>query len=268
MHSILMLLMRKLMPNQRFKSKLMTVLCTVALIPMASVALSGTESLTEPSMDNPVFTGESLQRFGQDINDRSAPGLTQFSDGEVGQFGQWDDLSDKELLSFTGNRLSGFAGRVAKPPNNTPVFTFSDLPVDRISIVDNHFKARPHAELVTKYASQYKLPKALIHAVIKAESNYKDDAISRVGAKGLMQLMDDLSRKFHINPFNADQNIQVGSYYLSKLIDLYDGNVVFALAAYNAGPSRVAKYGGVPPFKETQHYIQTILRELNTIGDT
>ncbi|HDZ55291.1 hypothetical protein LCGC14_0393360 [marine sediment metagenome] len=118
-------------------------------------------------------------------------------------------------------------------------------------------EAVPYASLVEKYASRYGLDPLLIHQVILAESQYDPWAISPKGAKGLMQLMDEVSETFNIDPFDPESNIQVGTRYLAQMLARFE-SVELALAAYNAGPGAVEKYQGIPPFAETQNYISRI----------
>ena len=118
-------------------------------------------------------------------------------------------------------------------------------------------------EAIEQIAAQVALPSQLIHSVIKVESNYDPYAISPKGAQGLMQLIPATARRFGVsNVFNPAENIQGGSKYLKYLLDLYGGNYALALAAYNAGEAAVARYGGVPPFPETQNYLILVARQL------
>ena len=118
-------------------------------------------------------------------------------------------------------------------------------------------------EAVERIAAQHALPPQLIHSVIKVESNYNPYAISVKGAQGLMQLIPETARRFGVvNAFNPVENIQGGAKYLRYLLDLYDQNYPLALAAYNAGEAAVAKYGGIPPYAETQNYVILVRKQL------
>ena len=100
---------------------------------------------------------------------------------------------------------------------------------------------------------------SLIRAIIHAESAYQPDAVSPKGAQGLMQLMPATAAELAVgNPFDPADNISGGALYLAQLLDEFNGNVELAAAAYNAGPSAVYKYDGVPPYDETQEYVRRI----------
>jgi soluble lytic murein transglycosylase-like protein len=118
-------------------------------------------------------------------------------------------------------------------------------------------------EAVARIAAEQSLSARLIHSVIKVESNYNPFAVSNKGAFGLMQLVPATARRFGVsNVFNPVQNIQGGARYLRYLLDLYQGNYPLALAAYNAGEGAVAKYRGVPPYRETQNYLLLVRKQL------
>ncbi|MBI1920266.1 MAG: transglycosylase SLT domain-containing protein [Geobacter sp.] len=114
--------------------------------------------------------------------------------------------------------------------------------------------------IIDKYARQYGVDKSLVKAVIQAESGYNPNAVSRVGAQGLMQLMPKTAQGLNVTDcFNPSENIRGGVRYLRFLLDTFKGDVTLALAAYNAGLSRVAQYGGVPPYQETRNYVSKVL---------
>ncbi len=102
---------------------------------------------------------------------------------------------------------------------------------------------------------------ALVHALVKVESDYNPQAVSTKGAMGLMQLMPQTALEMNVrDSFNPEENINGGVRYLRYLLDRYEGNVSLALAAYNSGETAVRRWGTVPPFKETQNYVQRIMR--------
>jgi len=115
--------------------------------------------------------------------------------------------------------------------------------------------------IIKKVAGKYKIDPALVHVIIRAESNYDSFAISDKGAMGLMQLMPATARQYGVNNvFDSAQNIEGGIRYLGDLVKLYDGQTRLVLAAYNAGQEAVRKYKGIPPYPETKAYIAGIMR--------
>lgn len=113
---------------------------------------------------------------------------------------------------------------------------------------------------VMRVASLHEISPALITAIIHAESNFNPKAISYAGAKGLMQINAPTQRYLKLkNVYDPIQNIEAGTRYLRELIDVFGGNLVLAIAAYNAGPGAVKKWSGVPPYSETKSYIRKVL---------
>ncbi|MFD1438414.1 lytic transglycosylase domain-containing protein [Acinetobacter terrae] len=113
--------------------------------------------------------------------------------------------------------------------------------------------------IIKQAASQHGISEGLIKAVMHTESGFNVNARSPVGAQGLMQLMPATARRFNVsNAFDPQQNIMAGAKYLSWLMKRFNGNTSLVLAGYNAGEGNVAKYGGIPPFKETQDYVRRV----------
>ena len=120
-------------------------------------------------------------------------------------------------------------------------------------------------DIVSEAAALYRLDPHMIRAVMQTESAFNPMAVSPVGALGLMQLMPALAAELGAtDPLDPRQNIMAGSRYLRQLLDSHRGNVRLALASYNAGPGNVAKYGTIPPFKETQNYVKKVTGLLST----
>ncbi|HVA71488.1 MAG TPA: lytic transglycosylase domain-containing protein [Candidatus Limnocylindrales bacterium] len=124
----------------------------------------------------------------------------------------------------------------------------------------------PFATQIRAAARQNGVDAKLISSVISAESNFQPRAVSPKRAMGLMQLMPQTALHYDVrNTFDPAQNISAGTRYLKQLLDQYHGNLTLALAAYNAGPERVAQYGGVPPFPETHTYIRRVIKKLQEL---
>ncbi len=120
-----------------------------------------------------------------------------------------------------------------------------------------------YAKLIHAAAQKHGVDEKLIAHVIAAESNFNPKAVSRKRALGLMQLLPETAARYSVaNVFDPAQNIDGGTHYLKDLLERYRGNLTLALAAYNAGPEMVDRYGGVPPFLETQNYVREILASL------
>lgn len=114
--------------------------------------------------------------------------------------------------------------------------------------------------LVQAAALRSGLPPALVSSVAAVESGFRPDAVSSKGAIGVMQLMPGTARRLSADPHDAAQNIDAGARLLRELLIKYDGDVIKALSAYNAGEAAVDRYNGVPPFAETQNYVRKVVR--------
>ena len=122
-------------------------------------------------------------------------------------------------------------------------------------------KAEPFHPIILRAATRHKVDPDLVKAIIMVESTYNPHAISKQGAKGLMQLMPRTARSLGVeDSFNPEHNVNGGVKYLKQLLDEFDDNLKFALAAYNAGSSKVRRYRGIPPIKSTQYYVNRVFQ--------
>ncbi len=190
------------------------------------------------------------------------------------------------LLNF--NISSAFAGdRVYEYTDPNGGIIFSDRKKHDAKLVKVKYYGRPAAKVscvgddstmmasrmssyqpyIDKYAKQYSIDPDLVVAVIRTESCFDRKAVSRVGARGLMQLMPATAKHLGVkDSFDAEQNIKGGVKYLREMLDTFDQDQKLALAAYNAGPGAVTKYKGIPPYKETQNYVKKITAQYNQAG--
>jgi Transglycosylase SLT domain len=119
----------------------------------------------------------------------------------------------------------------------------------------------PYAKLIRAAAEKHGVDENLIHRMILVESNFNPKAVSRKSALGLMQLLPETAAQYSVrNVFDPAQNIDGGTHYMKDLLARYHGDLSLALAAYNAGPQMVQRYGGIPPFPETQKYVRRVAK--------
>jgi len=167
------------------------------------------------------------------------------------------------------------SGSIYQYMDDRGVVHFSDVPIDErfhprvnlrtfgaaLSSIHKPKSPKNHGfdGLIYRAAKTNRIEPELVKAVIAAESNFQPEAVSRVGAQGLMQLMPQTASELGVKkPFRARDNVDGGARYLRKMLDRY-GDVTRALAAYNAGPEAVDRYQGVPPYSETQAYVKRVL---------
>jgi soluble lytic murein transglycosylase len=143
------------------------------------------------------------------------------------------------------------------------------VPASTASVVTSANIPSAYLERINTACDRHGVDPALVHALVKVESDFNPYALSRKGAMGLMQLMPQTAVEMNVrNSFNPDENIDGGVKYLRYLLDRYEGNLTLALAAYNSGETAVKRWGTIPPFRETQNYVQRIMRLYHGSGKT
>jgi soluble lytic murein transglycosylase-like protein len=157
------------------------------------------------------------------------------------------------MIEVPANSVSMFENEEYVPPPPAPAVVAPAVPPAP--------KSSDPKTLVNEAAARNSLPPAFVASVAKAESAMKQNAVSPKGAIGVMQLMPSTAKALNADPHDTEQNIDAGTRLLKELLIKYDGDVVKALAAYNAGPGAVAKYNGLPPYRETQEYVNRVIRD-------
>ena len=151
--------------------------------------------------------------------------------------------------------------RPAKNSSKVVVKYFYNRSKGNIGSPGSYIFSNSYDHIISAAAHRNNLDPMLVKSVIKVESDFSRFTISSKGAQGLMQLMPDTARALGVqNAFDAEENIHAGARYLRRMLNRFDGNTRLALAAYNAGPTAVQNYGGVPPYKETINYIRKIMK--------
>lgn len=158
-------------------------------------------------------------------------------------------VDENGVVCYTDAPVGGYPEKVKEEPREE-----FRPPEQKTSGTTGNYSA-----YVRRAATKYRIEPELIHAVIKTESNGDSLAVSRKGAIGLMQLMPSTANDMNVtNPFDPEENIEGGTRYLRVLLEKFNGDLTLALAAYNAGPATVEKYGCVPPISETRDYVKRV----------
>ncbi len=191
-------------------------------------------------------------------------GMTTFSVGITPTLaGQMYIYQDKNGSTLLTNRKSYDHSlkkvKVTYYPDSN-IHSYTNWGASEASVLPSYSKNKNAFDHIIKQAAQqHGVSEGLIKAVMHTESGFNVNAHSPVGAQGLMQLMPATARRFNVsNAYDPQQNIFAGAKYLSWLLKRFNGNTQMALAAYNAGEGNVDKYGGIPPFRETQDYVRRV----------
>lgn len=214
----------------------------------------GENPLLPTSMGEKIYTGMLDDEYARVIGEEGTLGLSSLVEKELRQMD-----SEISVPTITPSWMYD-AHSMGRPSSTT---TTSDE-MEFIALKTVRWNTQ-----IDEAAKKYDMDSSLIAAVIGRESGGNRHAVSRAGAKGLMQLMDGTAKELGVySPFDPNQNVDGGARYLRKLLNKYDGNEQLALAAYNAGPGAVDKYKGVPPYRETQEYVKSVMALRNHIQKT
>jgi soluble lytic murein transglycosylase-like protein len=167
----------------------------------------------------------------------------------------WCVAAQAQIVRYQGPDGRLYFTNLPLPPASVPtVVTRPTLSATRLTA------QAPVLSLIQRLAQQYSVDPHLVQAIIRVESNFDPHAVSRAGAQGLMQLMPDTAARYRVeDPFDPQANIEGGIRYLRDLLRLFPSDLRHVLAAYNAGEGAVQQYGGMPPYPETQRYVERVL---------
>ena len=213
-----------------------------------------------------VDTTKEIETFGTDTTDKSSKvnseNINTSTSAGTNRSSSSSTFPGEEALPSSMNEaINPFAAAASRSTRQQPERVdeeFVDTPTretKRLSFNSN----MSTEDMITAAAEKYDVDPRLVKAVAIAESNMNQSDISDAGAIGVMQLMPETARGLGIDPYDEQQNIEGGAKYLKQMLDTFGGNVRKAVAAYNAGPGAVQKYGGVPPYGETQHYVGRVM---------
>jgi len=163
-------------------------------------------------------------------------------------------------------RLFTAAGTIELPAASIVAFEAEDYVAPEPAPQPPREEPSTPAALIDEAAERYGLPREFLQSVAAVESDYRPDAVSEKGAIGVMQLMPGTARELNADPHDPAQNIDAGARLLRNLLLKYDGGVYHALAAYNAGAGAVEKYNGIPPYRETQLYVEKVVRRYKRLA--
>jgi soluble lytic murein transglycosylase-like protein len=177
------------------------------------------------------------------------------------------DVPTSSILGFQAEEappsVPALPAPVSSPPG-TPTATSPPQPLNRPALNNQALNNQALEQMISSASGHAHIDPDFIHSVIHAESDFNPRAVSPKGAQGLMQLMPETATDLGVkDAFDPQSNVEAGTRYLRELLERYHFDVRKALAAYNAGPLRVDRYNGVPPYYETQAYIARIIRDFN-----
>ncbi|RPJ17716.1 MAG: DUF4124 domain-containing protein [Desulfobacteraceae bacterium] len=182
------------------------------------------------------------------------------------------------LLVFVSVTSSFAVGDIYKYIDENGVVHFTNVPTDssyqynlfikdltkKLPLTISRYSSSVYDEMISEASQKHGVSFPLLKAVIKVESDFNPRAVSRAGALGLMQIMPENAKAFGMrDPFDPRENILTGTQYFRELLERFNGKLQLALAAYNAGPSVVDRYNRIPPIKETEDYVERVMKYFN-----
>ena len=206
-----------------------------------------------------------LETFANKINAMQNPASQNVSDTSNVQNKDFKAILDEKMAEDIekDNKINQILNENLPEEDYTPV---EKEALNLKSKIDLKTQTTDIDKIIETFADKYNVDGDFIKAIIKQESGFNPNAKSKKGAMGLMQLMPKTAESLGVtDAFNPWENVEGGVKYLKGFLDKYNNNHELALAAYNAGPGAVSRYGGVPPYKETQNYIKTIMSTYNKI---
>jgi len=209
-----------------------------------------------------LLTGKSVANDIKQV--RNSDGVVEFSNADVDVRKPTSINSNKTIIyKSLSNDGESFSFSDKKPLNGDfEVLAYECYACNPTSKINWHtisLNTADYADTVRTMAKKYNIDAALVRAVIHAESAFNAKALSKKGAQGLMQLMPGTAKDLGVtNAFDIQQNIEGGVKYLAGLLDTFNGDIKLATAAYNSGPGAVKRYKGIPPFAETEVYVERV----------
>jgi len=201
------------------------------------------DDIRQSEQDDGVIEFSNIENNSRFQTDNKITAETLIYKADYGDFIGFSDSKPESHVSYEVLRFDCFAC------DPTSTVDWQTIPLNTVS----------YRQFVNQYAFDYNVEPALIRALIHAESAFKADALSRSGAQGLMQLMPPTAKDLGVdNAFDPQQNIKGGVKYIAWLLTEFNQDISLATAAYNAGPNAVKKYNGIPPYQETQVYVERV----------